>query len=179
MRRSLSPHPDFPCAVLGALSVEVERPTAQRLVLRYRLEGVTRDLVFPPDGAGRADELWKHTCLEAFVRDAGVSAYREFNVAGHGTWAAYRFDGYRQGMTNAAIPPPQITAQTDGPSSATFTIAWDLDLSADAPWQVGVTAVIEAADGSLSYWALAHSPGRPDFHNADCFTLELAAPQAT
>jgi hypothetical protein len=35
--------------------------------------------------------------------------------------------------------------------------------------------VIEAIDGTLSYWALAHAPGSPDFHHLDCFALELAA----
>ena len=38
---------------------------------------------------------------------------------------------------------------------------------------LGLSAVIEGADGSLSYWALVHPPGKPDFHNADCFALEL------
>jgi hypothetical protein len=33
-------------------------------------------------------------------------------------------------------------------------------------WRVGLTAVVEARDGSLSYWALAHPPGKPDFHSA-------------
>jgi hypothetical protein len=33
--------------------------------------------------------------------------------------------------------------------------------------------VIEAADGSLSYWALRHPPGKPDFHHRDAFALEL------
>jgi hypothetical protein len=33
--------------------------------------------------------------------------------------------------------------------------------------------VIEDADGSLSYWALAHPPGRPDFHHTEAFALDL------
>ena len=49
------------------------------------------------------------------------------------------------------------------------------DLPPDAPWQLGLSAVIEEAGGRLSYWALAHPPGRPDFHHSDCFALELAA----
>jgi hypothetical protein len=40
-----------------------------------------------------------------------------------------------------------------------------------------LSAVIEAKDGSKSYWALAHPPSKPDFHNADCFTARLAAPE--
>ena len=53
-----------------------------------------------------------------------------------------------------------------------------LDLSslpASAPWDVGLTAVIEEAGGRVSYWALKHAPAGPDFHHADGFTYHLAA----
>ena len=43
----------------------------------------------------------------------------------------------------------------------------------EGEWQVGLSAVIEAKDGSRSYWALAHPPGKPDFHHRDCFALRL------
>jgi hypothetical protein len=33
--------------------------------------------------------------------------------------------------------------------------------------------VLEENDGGKSYWALAHSPAKPDFHHTDCFALEL------
>jgi hypothetical protein len=45
----------------------------------------------------------------------------------------------------------------------------------EADWEVGLSAVIEAADGALSYWALRHPAGRPDFHHPDCFALDLPA----
>jgi hypothetical protein len=37
----------------------------------------------------------------------------------------------------------------------------------------GLAAVIEETSGRRSFWALAHPPGKPDFHHADCFTLEV------
>ena len=36
-----------------------------------------------------------------------------------------------------------------------------------------LTAVVEDDRGSLSYWALRHAPGNPDFHDPDAFALEL------
>ena len=36
-------------------------------------------------------------------------------------------------------------------------------------------AVIEENDGRLSYWALRHAPGKPDFHHPEAFALELPA----
>ncbi|MCC6171787.1 MAG: DOMON-like domain-containing protein [Gammaproteobacteria bacterium] len=42
--------------------------------------------------------------------------------------------------------------------------------------RLGLSAVLEAADGSLSYWALHHPSARPDFHNEGGFLLELEVP---
>ena len=46
------------------------------------------------------------------------------------------------------------------------------------PWQLGLTAVIEEEGGHRSYWALAHAPGKPDFHAPTCFAATLPAPGA-
>jgi len=42
--------------------------------------------------------------------------------------------------------------------------------------RIGLSAVIEETDGTKSYWALRHPPGKPDFHHPDCFALTLGAP---
>jgi hypothetical protein len=39
--------------------------------------------------------------------------------------------------------------------------------------RLALTAVVEDARGRLSYWALRHPPGRPDFHHRDGFALVL------
>lgn len=44
--------------------------------------------------------------------------------------------------------------------------------------QIALSAVIEEKDGTKSYWALRHPPGKPDFHHPDCFALTLEAPEA-
>jgi len=40
-------------------------------------------------------------------------------------------------------------------------------------WSLAVSAVVEDRDGVLSYWALRHPPGEPDFHHPGAFTLQL------
>ncbi len=45
--------------------------------------------------------------------------------------------------------------------------------ASNASWQLALTAVIEETSGVKSYWALKHPPGKPDFHHADGFVLEL------
>jgi len=44
------------------------------------------------------------------------------------------------------------------------------------PLRLGLSAVVEDADGELSYWALRHPPGKPDFHYTDAFALQLVLP---
>ena len=51
----------------------------------------------PPRAAARRDELWKHTCFEAFVAENAGDGYRELNFAPSGEWAMYSFTGYRPG----------------------------------------------------------------------------------
>jgi hypothetical protein len=41
---------------------------------------------------------------------------------------------------------------------------------------LGLSAVVEHADGARSYWALQHPPGKPDFHHPDSFAMQLALP---
>jgi hypothetical protein len=41
--------------------------------------------------------------------------------------------------------------------------------------RLALAAVSEAAGGRLTYWALQHPPGEPDFHHPDGFVLELSA----
>jgi len=44
--------------------------------------------------------------------------------------------------------------------------------------RLALSAVVEVDDGSLSYWALRHPPGGPDFHHAEGFVLRLEGPAA-
>ncbi len=177
MRHALHRHPDTPCAAVSGMAVEVSRPEPGRLALRYVLSGVTDALVLPPALSGRADGLWRHTCFEAFVRPQSAQGYRELNMA-TGQWAAYRFDGYRAGMANADLGPPDIGIEREGAGQFSCAGVWDLDLPANAAWRVGAAVVIEEAGGRISYWALAHPLGKPDFHHADGLVLELPAPLA-
>jgi hypothetical protein len=46
-------------------------------------------------------------------------------------------------------------------------------LPAGRSLRLGLSAVLEDADGVLSYWALRHPPGKPDFHHTDTFAMQL------
>lgn len=180
MPLTLTPHRDTPCDAVAAIAVEVTRPRPTSLALRYRLEGdITRLAVPGWVRRSRADELWKTTCFEAFVRHGQGDAYHEFNLSPSGQWAAYGFNGYRQGMTiHPGVEPRDLDRQADsGRLDITATLDLDrLGLAPDAAWRLGLSAVIEETNGRKSYWALAHAPGKPDFHHPDSFACVLEPP---
>jgi hypothetical protein len=177
MRRALSLHPACLCPPVTAIAVEAARPAAGTLQLRYEVSGEISALKLPPAGEPlRADGLWRASCFEAFLR-AGPGPgpdYCEFNLSPSRAWAAYRFTGYRDGMSPAdPETPPDIAVRAE---AGRFTLEATLCGLPALPWRLGLSAVIEEQTGRLSYWALAHPPGKPDFHHADCLALELPAP---
>jgi hypothetical protein len=178
MRQILKLHPGSRSTTVTRIEVEAERLELGTLRLRYIVTGRVGDLRLPPVVApARADELWRHTCFEAFVRRSPRAGYTELNFAPSTQWAAYRFDGYRTGMTVASeIGAPRIDVHaTTETYELQAAVAFD-ESSGDGLWCLGLSAVIEEMSGRNSYWALAHPPGKPDFHHPDCFALELVRP---
>jgi len=173
MRQALSLHPQSACEAVRAIEVEIARPETARprpLLLSYRASGAIARLAAPEPAAPiRTDGLWKRTCFEAFV-GAG-DGYVEFNFSPSTQWAAYRFTGYRAGMTPATgIAPPRIEVRADG---ELLEVRVTVDLPGDADGPLGLSAVIEETGGRLSYWALSHGPGKPDFHHWRSFAIDI------
>jgi hypothetical protein len=177
MRHRLKLHPDSLCVPAARIEVEVMRPCAGQLLLSYLVTGKISDLRIPRAVAAmRTDELWRHTCFEAFICNAPGPAYYEFNFSPSSQWAAYRFDGYRSGMRIATeISAPRIEVRS---SEACYRLQALLEtdqmpsLRSDGALRIGLAAVIEEKSGQKSYWALAHPPGKADFHHSDSFVLE-------
>src|SRR6185369_2088736 len=124
----------------------VER-VAGGLRFSYRVVGDLDVVRVPPAApARRADDLWEHTCFEAFVAVDGAPGYVELNAAPSGAWAVYAFARYRE---RAADPAGE-------PAIAIERSADALDVAATLPCppsalRVGLTAVIERTDGRTSY----------------------------
>jgi hypothetical protein len=178
MRQLLKLHPESRCFAASQIEVGVARSRADRLDLSYIVTGKMSDIRMPPvTGAARGDELWRHTCFEAFVRASSGSEYYEFNFAPSTQWAAYRFSGYRSGMSVAAeisAPPIEVRSSPDRYAlQASLELNCLSALPRNAAWHLGLSALIEDTSGRKSYWALAHPPGKPDFHHADCFAYEF------
>jgi hypothetical protein len=178
---SLSPFAPLDGGAVRSLEVQVERAGNGVLHFQYTLDADTSRVRIPErKQAGPADELWKHTCFEAFVAGAGETAgaapggYRELNFSPSTEWAVYSFRGYRDGMAPLTMPsPPDIRVETT-PSRLRVDARVDARaLFAGARLRVALAAVIEDEHGNISYWALKHAPAKPDFHHPSGFILEV------
>ena len=176
-KHSMKCHPDTPAKTVDEFTVDVERHENDRIWVRYHVEAPVDALELGfPRGPQRRDGLWKTTCFEAFVMEAGSSSYLEFNFAPSSEWAAYSFADYREAM--AELPMPTQPALGNDASQSHFALEAKFELPhafADKDLVMAITAVIEERDGTKSYWSLAHPAGAPDFHHPDCFTLRLPA----
>ena len=159
------------------MSVRLARTGAAGLRITYRLEGNLRRLRIPAPAHPRAgDRLWQHTCFEVFIARR-MPSYHELNFSPSREWAAYAFSEYRQGAPladDSLDPRIAVRTRADG---LELEAAVDLrrlsPLHAGARLSLALSAVIEDADAGLSYWALRHPPGKPDFHHPEAFALEL------
>jgi len=135
----------------------------------FRLDGHVTAIILPPRSAPeRMDNLWQTTCFEIFWQPLGGTGYREFNLSPSGRWAAYDFDSFRDGMRDAPVGAIAVACtHDDGGLVLRASISADLP----APAQVALNAIVEHPGGEMQFWALAFSPGKPEFHSEACRQL--------
>jgi hypothetical protein len=178
----LLPHPDSAPGPVRQFDGTAGYGADGALQIAWSLRGDLSRLRIPPPLATPrvADELWRHTCFEAFVADPHSSGYVELNFSPSGEWAAYGFRSYRTGMAPLplkSIPDARWHRESD---SLTLAVNFRMDSLPGPPGprppvalRVGLAAVLEGNGGELTYWALGHPPGKPDFHHADAFLLQV------
>jgi len=176
-------HPTSRAQSARGIQAQVGWGQGGALALTFSLTGdVVRFRIPTPQPSRRADGLWQHTCFEVFIRHEGEPGYYEFNFAPSGAWAAYAFSRYRDGAPLAQAVDPRIAVRR-AEQQLELDALIRLECLPLAPLcarlQLALSAVIEDKQGVLSYWALTHPPGRPDFHHPDAFVLELERPEAT
>lgn len=131
----------------------------------------SRFVIPEPAEPMRADELWQTTCFETFLRIRGEDAYREWNFAPSGEWAAYDFTSRREGKSDPEVAPPYIRVEDN---LTWWALGATIAVDSIPAWTLGLSAILEEKDGTKSYWALAHPEGdKPDFHDPACFAAHL------
>lgn len=167
-------HGDAICPAVTRIDGYVELAKDGSLRLIYTLTGNLAALRIPTAGHDRStDGLWRHTCFEVFIMAGSGPAYREFNFSPSGDWANYSFRSYRESTAPGASSKPNITIKIDAHQLRLLVTLTPACLPTNDTLRAGISAVVEDADGGLSYWALRHPPGKPDFHHTDAFALTL------
>lgn len=120
--RLLQPHPAMPPDAIAGVSCGVSWRNAGEWVFDFIVAEPPEALMLPePVTPSRADDLWRTTCFELFLRRPGAEGYLELNFSPSGRWAAYAFDGYREGRRDLDISPPAITTSDPTQSAMVMT----------------------------------------------------------
>jgi len=178
MKLELVPHPDHPPAAIRSVTATLSLTHAGWLTLRWKVDGAIGLVIPILAGKGRADDLWQTTCFELFVKKHGGAGYAEFNLSPSERWAAYDFSDYRENRIDRPVSRQPDCTIRKGTAVTLFDAAIPLSALPPLPWRAGINAVLEEQGGTKSYWALAHPPGKPDFHDPACFAAVIPAPAA-
>jgi len=175
---ALACHPSSPSTAVRGLTASARIGGAGKLAVRFVLDADMSQVVLPRlRPAGRADELWRHTCFEVFVALPDGDAYCELNFSPSTEWAMYGFVGYRRGMTPIEVRrPPRVAVRPTSRGVVLEAITHLAELPMPQPGsalRAGAAAVIEETDGRLTYWALTHPSALPDFHHRLGFVLQV------
>lgn len=155
------------------IQVELITCNPVSLILTYHIIGNPEALKIPPPSnkPQPQDNLWQHTCCEAFIGNTSDTSYHEWNLSPSGNWQVYSFTGYRANQQRLNVTAPVIHTNI-GQDHLTITTyipnSW-LTNPYPTPTKLtmGLSVVLADRYGSLYYWALQCPPGKPDFHNRD------------
>lgn len=154
---------------------EIERQNNQ-LKIRYQLTGNLSQLILAEvDTPTRQYDLWCHTCFEFFLGIKDSTKYWEFNLSPAGHWNVFRFNDYRQNITEEMAFNSLAFEVLPQPNLCQLELTVDLNqiIAPEQHLQAGVTTVIEDREQQLSYWALSHPKSEADFHSWDSFAIAL------
>ena len=168
-------HPDTRSQAVDGITVRVRWMPDGALALTYIVTADCPRLWIPQQqAAARVDGLWRHTCFETFVAVPDSLAYQEWNFSPSGEWATYHFRTYRERVSAEEDVAPHIYVhQTEQGLELDARIRLPQQLTTQE-LRLALSAVIEDNTGLLSYWALRHPAGKPDFHHLEARTLQIA-----
>lgn len=125
------------------------------------------------DRSYRKDELWKKTCFEFFVKKQNDENYYEFNANAQGNWNYYKFHSYRSPIqVEDKITQIELKALSELPIKLRFKMNLNPLFKKGDRLLFSFCSVVLIAD-QITYWSNRHSVEKPDFHDANNFTINL------
>lgn len=180
------------------LSVRVDTAGHQSLNVDYVVSGSLEKIAglhlngnSESSDPSRADELWKSTCFEWFLRFPNLKStqYWEFNATPQSQWNFYELRSYRSGLEASPLAsiqglsivrdrrPQRHSSFFEAPllihtKTDVSRLLKNINMSLlDA--ELAFTAVIAWVDGSTSYFSLRHATDKPDFHSPEGFVFRF------
>jgi hypothetical protein len=141
---------------------------APQSLIDYASKGIKKN-----PSTNRMDELWKHTCFEAFWAKPSSPDYWEFNVAANGMWNIYHFNSYR------SPNPPQESFDFElikfefSPTKLSALLSCNIVITS---LEAALTSIIKTNLNQTLYFATCHSGSKPDFHIRESFQLKRSQP---
>ncbi|MBK9295045.1 MAG: hypothetical protein IPM57_11515 [Oligoflexia bacterium] len=127
------------------------------------------NIILYPNLNGRQNNLWEHTCFEAFVGEKNSKEYFEFNFSTNSAWNIFEFKNYRL---------PQPPKQCERFEFLKIEFENNIFKAQVKPknfkksfYEISLATVIESKKNEIFYWALKHNKSRPDFHLRENFIL--------
>ncbi len=149
-------------------------------MLDYRIRGDIDRPRLPPQAASKfQDLLWSKPAWKR--SSASPTATPTSNSTSRPRASGRCIDSKPIGKDVTSLnplPPPRVIVRRHGEE-----LEADIDIHLGAipgltaaeikgrELRLAVSAVMQSDQGVISYWALAHPPGKPDFHHRDGFAL--------
>jgi len=142
------------------------------LLCHFKFKDPKRKIVYPQFEPGsRQDELWKETCLEAFIYQPSTKQYLEINFSPrNGAWNAYLFESYRK--KNMKQPEWQNLKSVHKGMGFEIPLVEIEKLLGPPPYRMALTSVIKCQE-ECHYFAIAHLDQVPNFHYSPSYIEPL------
>lgn len=120
------------------------------------------------------ENLWQTTCFEIFFGNTNSPDYYELNFNSQGDWNLFYFTDYRQ-RKNESFDSVDLKIELEKLNSG-YQLRFQFEIKQLAklklPCKVNLAAVVKT-NSEISYWSQKHSSQKPDFHDAENFSLFL------
>ncbi len=144
-------------------------PQANGLYSKVFVTGDIQRIILPSTGSGsRTHELWKHTCIEFFLKRPASPTYTEFNLSPSGNWNSYSFKSWREGRTEPEVEFSPTINLIRKENELIFETLIPWADSKEGEWLLGPAVILET-DLGIIHWALSHPVKTPDFHREGHF----------
>jgi hypothetical protein len=171
----------FAEATAPDITIEAElNHNEESVYISYRIKHGTPliDLGSSTPNKSRVLKLWEKTCFELFIKNE-KDQYIEFNFSPNFEWNCFYFEKSGEVLKEWERMPMPVTDILL--SSEHFFLFVDIKkeffpkgfFTRDSKLSAGITSVIKEKSKAMSYWALAHTDTRPNFHHFDSFKYKF------